>query len=88
MDIYKLLKFCHLPVTRSINHLEHLHSSSKILMKLMYHYYVDQILEIFNCFANVIFIEQDEKLFVILLGFFVESFTIRKFKETKLNYLK
>ena len=57
-------------------------------MKLMYHNYLDQILEIFTRFGNVIFIKQGDKQFLILLRFFNESFTIRKFKETKLNNLK
>ena len=57
-------------------------------MKLMYHYYLDQILEIFTCFAYVIFIKQGDKEFLILLWLFVESFTIKKFRETKLNNLK
>ena len=51
-------------------------------MKLMYHYYLDQIFQIITPFANLIFIKQGDKQFLILLWFFVESFTIRKFKET------
>ena len=51
-------------------------------MKLMYHYYLDQIFQIITLFANLIFIKQGDKQFLILLWFFVESFTIRKFKET------
>ena len=57
-------------------------------MKLTYHYYLDKILQIITPFANLIFIKQGDKQFLILLWFFVESFTIRKFKETKLNNLK
>ena len=51
-------------------------------MKLMYHYYLDQIFQIITHFSNLIFIKQGDKQFLILLWFFVESFTIRKFKET------
>ena len=51
-------------------------------MKLMYHYYLDQILEIITPFANLIFIKEGDKQFLIFLWFFVESFTIKNFKET------
>ena len=50
-------------------------------MKLMYHYYLDQILEIITPFPSLIFIKQGDKQFLILLWFFVESFTIKKFTE-------
>ena len=51
-------------------------------MKLMYHYYLDQIFQIITPFGNLIFIKQGDKEFLILLWFFIASFTIRKFKET------
>ena len=51
-------------------------------MKLMYHYYRDQCLQIITPFASLIFIRQGDKQFLILLCFLVELFTIRKFKET------
>ena len=51
-------------------------------MKLMSHYYLDQILEIITPFASLIFIKKGDEQFVILLWFFVESFTIKKFTET------
>ena len=51
-------------------------------MKLIYHFYLDECFQIITPFANSFFINQGDKQFLIFLWSFVESFIIRKFKET------